>query len=907
VSIELLTTKVHIPSAAADLVPRPLLTKRLNDGVRRKLTLISAPAGFGKTSLLGQWLTTPPGSEWPAAWVSLEEDDNDPARFFTYLIAALQTINPGVGETSLALLYSPQPPPIESVVTTLINEITLIPDDFCLILDDYHLIEAQSIHSALTILLDHLPEHMHLVISSRTDPPLPLARMRGRGELAELRTSDLQFTIEEAATFFNQFMGMDLSTGEVARLESRTEGWIAGLQLAALSMQGREDLAGFIEAFSGTHRYLLDYLGEEVLQRQPETVQSFLVQTSILGRLSGPLCDAVTGQADGQAMLEKLERANLFTVPLDDERRWYRYHHLFADFLSRHLSQRETSRVSNLHRRACTWYEGNGLSVEAVGHALAAADFDTAARLIEQTAEATGMWGEVTTLLGWLDSLPYELVRARPKLCVYHAWALLSTVQPDGAARRLQEAEGALTDMSNGSSETQGILGQVAVLRAILARFLVDIPDIPRSVELSQEALERLPQDSLLWRGYAVLNLGTAHIMNGDAAAAAAAYREARSLGEKAGDIHMVLVATLGRANAEWSQGKLRQAHKTIQQALHLAAERGAEKIPVVGHLHAQMGRLLCEWNDLDAATLHLNSSIELGREYWSDEVLVNAYLNLAQVKQAQGDLDAALDFVDQVIQIAERLNLPQFVANDLAPLQARLWMAQGNLEASALWAEGSGLSASDDPSLLRLSEYSTLARVLIAQGKLDNAMRLLERLLLMAEGAGWMADVVECLILQALTLQAQGAVSQAVGTLERALVIAEPEGYVRTFVEEGELVAALLSKVLQAQEQGSRLESRKISRAYGRKLVAAFRELAADDVSPTLESPRLQLVVPLSERELEVLQLIAAGMSNRKIAEELIVSVGTVKAHAHNIYGKLDVESRAQAIARARDLNLLE
>ena len=887
------------------MVPRARLIERLAQGTERKLTLVSAPPGSGKTTMLAEWLADSPADERAAAWVSLDQGDNDPLLFWAYFIAALQTVQSGVGENALSLLHSRQPPPIEALLGTLLNEISAISHDFVLVLDDYHLIDRKPIHEGMTFLLDHLAPQMRLVIASRADPPLPLSRLRGRGELAELRASDLRFTPGEAAAFLNDVMGLGLSADDVAALETRTEGWIAGLHLAGLSMQGREDLAGFIETFNGTHRYLLDYLGEEVLQRQAGHVQSFLMQTSILGRLTGPLCDAVTAQADGQAMLEQFERANLFTTALDDERRWYRYHHLFAEFLVRRLSQQEVSQVADLHRRASGWYEANDLWHEAIGHALAASDFDTAARIILHAADTIGMAAETNTFLGWLNSFPDEQFSARPQLCIYHSVALSNNLQYDAAERRLQEAETAISEMEESSAKTQDMLGRVAVLRSGQALGPVGEPDIPRSIELSKQALEQLPLDSL-WRGDAAQNLGACHLMNGDSKAAAAAYQEAISISDKAGDTYGVLTAISGLAAVQVTQAMFREAHKTIQQGLQIAAEQGMEKLPVVCRLHTDMGSLLHQWNELDAATQHLSASIELGREYGNDWLLIYAYANLALVKQSQGDLDAALDLIDQAIQMFDRKTPAQDIPTYLLYYQVELWVARGMVEAAALWAEGSGLRVDDDPTMERVYDYLALARVLIAQGRLDNAMELLERLLSMAEGVGRPDIIAQVLTLQAIALQAKGNGPRAAGMLERALALAEPAGVIRFFVDKGEPIAALLSRILGAQERELRPESHKISRAYLRKLLAAFEETPVSDASTALERAQLQLVEPLTSRELEVLQLIAAGLSNRKIAEELIVSVGTVKAHAHNIYGKLDVRSRAQAIARARDLNLL-
>ena len=421
-STPILATKLYIPPPRPKVVLRPRLIERLNEGLDRKLTLISAPAGFGKTTLVSEWVA---GSERPAAWLSLDEGDNDPTRFLTYLVAALQTIAPDIGEGVLSVLQSPQPPPTESILTALLNEITAVPDDFVLVLDDYHVIDARPVDAALTFLLEHLPPQMHLVITTREDPQLPLARLRARGQLTELRAADLRFTPSEAAAFLNEVMGLNLSAEDIAALETRTEGWIAGLQLAALSMRGREDVPGFIRAFAGDNRYIVDYLVEEVLQRQPERVRSFLLQTSILDRLSGPLCDAVTGQEEGNALLEALERGNFFVVPLDDRRHWYRYHHLFADVLHAHLMAEQPDQVPTLHRRASEWYEQHGSAADAIRHALAAEDFERAADLVELAVPAMRRSRQEATLLGWLKALPDELIQCRPVLSVAYAGTLL--------------------------------------------------------------------------------------------------------------------------------------------------------------------------------------------------------------------------------------------------------------------------------------------------------------------------------------------------------------------------------------------------------------------------------------------------------------------------------------------------
>ena len=883
----LLTTKLYIPPVRPELVSRPRLIERLNAGLlhKRKLTLISAPAGFGKTTLLSEWTR---GCERPIAWVSLDKDDNDPTRFWGYFVAALQTVRARIGKAALALLHSPQPPPIEAILTTLINEITGIPDGFALVLDDYHVIEAQPIHDALAFLLDHLPPQIYLVIATRADPPLPLSRLRGRGQLIELRTADLRFTPDEAAAFLNQVMGLRLPAEDVAALEARTEGWIVGLQMAALAMQGQgtERIASFVAAFAGSHRYILDYLTDEVLLQQPESVQTFLLQTAILDRLTAPLCDAVTERSDGQTMLERLEAANLFIVPLDDERRWYRYHHLFANLLRRRLSRTQPDLLPALHLQASDWYEKTGLVGEAVSHALAAEDVERAARLVEGRALAMIFLGELTTLVGLLDALPDEVVRSRPWLCIAHAWALVFAGLLDAVELRLKGAETTLDTFGDARrAEGRHIAGHIAAIRAYIAALR---GDMSRAAEFTREALEQLPEEDLAVRGLSAGLLGTVLRWSGDLVAAAQALARAIAITQAASDSHAAVEALYNLAAVQFAQGQLHKTVATCRDALLLAdeyIERGGRRLPIVAPGYYLMSQVLREWNDLEGALRHAREAIELCEQWGWPEGLAFGYLRLARALQAVGDADGAHEAIRKARQAASGLS-PWFGAH-MAAHQARLWLAQGNLTPASHWAQESGLSADDELNYQYMGEYSVLARVLIAQVRLDEASRLLARLLEMTEAAGAMSYVIETLVLQALALQAQGKDDQALTVLERALSFAEPEGYVRTFIDKGAPMAALLRTAA----------SRGIALDYVSKLLAAFGEVAF---------PSAPLVEPLSERELEVLRLLAAGLSNREIAAELFLAVGTVKKYTSNIYGKLNVHKRTQAVARARELGLL-
>jgi LuxR family maltose regulon positive regulatory protein len=877
------------------------------------LTLVSAPAGFGKTTLIGEWVA---GCGLPAAWLSLDEGDSDPARFLAYLVAALQTVAANIGGGVLGALLSPRPPPMESTLTALLNEIVTVEDDFVLILDDYHVVDAQPVDDALTFLLEHLPPRMHLIIATREDPQLPLARLRARGQLNELRAADLRFASSEAAEFLNQVMGLNLSAKDIAALETRTEGWIAGLQLAALSMQGREDVPGFVRAFAGDNRYIVDYLLEEVLQRQPEHIRSFLLRTSILERLSGPLCDAVTGQEEGNAMLETLERGNFFVVPLDDKRRWYRYHHLFAEVLYAHLMQEHPARVPTLHRRASEWYEHNGSAADAVRHALAAEDFGRAADLVELTVPAMRRSRQEATLLGWLKALPDELFRVRPVLNVHYAGTLLQSGQLDGVEARLRDAERWLDTTAETNERAQApsaemvvvdeaefrrLPGSIAVYRAGQALALGNVPE---TVAYARRALDLAAEDDYFWRGAAAALLGLASWTSGDLEAAHRSYADGMASLQRAGNISDAVGGAMTSADIRIAQGRLREAMRTYEHALRLAAEHGDPVMRGTADMHVGMGEIHRERNDLEAATQHLLRSKEQGEHTGFPQNSYRWRVAMARILEAQGDLDGALELLDE----AERLYVSDFHPNarPIAALEARLWVAQGRLGEALGWARERGLSAHDDLGYLREFEHITLARVLLARYRSDReersvleAMGLLERLLQAAEEGGRMGSMIEILVLQALAREAQGDIPAALVPLKRALTLAEPEGYVRIFADEGGPMARLLSEAA-ARGIIPDLTARLLA------VVEAQEHKSEDQARLPPASPAQSIVEPLSQRELGVLQLIAQGLSNREIGERLFLAVITVKGHNRNIFRKLQVRRRTEAVARARELGLL-
>ena len=877
----ILATKLFVPSPQPKAVLRPRLIERLDEGLRRKLTLISAPAGFGKTTLVGGWVA---GIPRPVAWLSLDEGDSDPSRLLAYLVAALQTIAPNVGEGALGALRSPQPPPTEAILTALLNEISTDEDEFVLVLDDYHVIDARAVDDAFAFLLEHLPPQMHLIIATREDPHLPLARLRARDQLGELRAADLRFTPSEAAEFLEGAMGLSLSEDNIAALEERTEGWIAGLQLAAISMQGHKDATSFIESFTGSHRFVLDYLVEEVLGQQPESVQAFLLRTSILERLCGPLCDAVLldPAASGQKTLEYIERANLFLVPLDNERHWFRYHHLFAELLQQRLQQstassagNEVGDVAELHRRASGWYEDNGLEIEAFRHAAAAHDVERAERLVEGEGIPLQFRGAGAPVLKWLGSLSKTVLDARPSLWVTYASTLMMTGQHTAVEQKLRAAETALQDTEPDDS-TRDLVGRIASMRATLAVIQHDAETI---IIQSRRALEFLHPDNLPVRTATTWTLGYAHQLKGDRAAANRAYTEVISTGKSLGDSIYTIAATINLGEIQEADNQLFVATKTYRRVLQLA---GDPPDPIACVAYLGLARITYQWNDLESAGQHGQQCLRLTRQMESVDTVASCDVFLARLKLAQGDVDGAAAVLDEAGEFVRRHDFG-FRMPDVAAAQVLTLLRQGDLAAAAHLAQRHELPISR-------------ARVHLAKGDTSAALAALEPLRQQAEAKGWEDERLEVMVLQAVALQAHGEKDRAARLLGNALALAEPGGFIRIFLDEGMPLARLLSEAA----------ARGIMPDYTAKLLAAFEAEEHESADDSQLHPAQPLVEPLSKRELEVLQLIAQGLSNREISERLFLALDTVKGHNRRIFGKLLVRRRTEAVAKARSLDIL-
>ncbi len=869
-AIQLIATKLYKPISHADVVLRSRLIARLNKGSRSKVTLISAPAGFGKTTLVTEWIA---GSGRQVAWLSLDQSDSDPARFFTYFVAALQTIAPNIGKAIFDVLQSPDQPPIDSLLTDLLNQIVTIAHDFVLVLDDYHALDSQEIDAALTFLIENQPPQMHLAITTREDPQLPLARLRGRGQLTEVRAADLRFTPDEAAEFLNRVMGLSLSSSDIAALEARTEGWIAGLQLAALSMQGHQEVTQFIDSFTGSHHFVSDYLVQEVLNSQPSHIQRFLLQTSILERICGPLCDAVLQDEHhaAQQILESIQEANLFLVPLDNERRWYRYHHLFGDLLRKRLRQSAHVDVDALHSRASRWFEENGFEIEAFQHAAAAHDLDRAMRLIEADGTPLYLRGAVDPVLHWLESLPHETLDSRPTLWVMYAWILWITHRSLQVEDKLQRAEALLPGVAL-DDLTKDTLGKVAAMRAMLA---ANEYRTETMIEQSQRALDLLHADNDTVRLSVKRTLASAHHIQGNRVEAIRAYEETIALCEASHNVFTNILASTGLGMVQALQTNLIEADRTFHHVLELV---GASPKPVACEAYLGLARIHYEWNDLRVAEDYGQLALQMGRQIEGIDTAVAGQLFLAQLALTRGDIGSANHRIAEVTRVSHQRQYAAQTPN-IAACQVRILLHQADVHAAAALLQQHDLPLS-------------AARVDMVQGQATAALEVLTSYRQEVEARSWRDEGLKAMVLQALAYQQHADLDTAVAVLGEALTLAAPERYVRTFIDEGEPMRALLAEA----------SSRGIMPNYAQELLTALEATTSSLIPPSSQP----LIEPLSERELEILALIAEGLSNREISQRLFITLSTVKGHNGNIFGKLQVKRRTEAVARARELDLI-
>jgi LuxR family transcriptional regulator, maltose regulon positive regulatory protein len=929
----LLATKLYVPRRQPGFVPRPRLVDRLDAGLARGLTLVCAPPGFGKSMLLADWAA---GLDRPVAWLSLDAGDNDPARFWRHAVAALGLVRPGIVERLTPLLGPPPPPSFEGLVSALINELAAHGDDgdVILVLDDYHLIDAQAVHASVTFLLEHRPSALRVVLASRADPPLPLARLRVAGQLAELRAAELRFTTEEATALLREAIGDELPKPTVAALVARTEGWAAGLQLAGLSLQPardaghplreQTDITASVAAFGGSHRYVLDYLTEEVLERQPAPMREFLLETSVLERLSGELCDAVTGRTGSQAMLEAIERANLFLVPLDEVRGWWRYHQLFADLLRARLRQQRPDRARQLHRNAAAWSEDHGLADDAVRHALAAGDAAWAARLVERHADALLERSEGETLQRWLAALPAELVGARPRLLLARAnLALVSVdveafeVPLDAAERALAGAPELIEEPYEPSVGRQSSL--LANLPAVLALGRAHLAELRGDAEgtwsFAARAQALVHEGEWMLEALVQAHLAVANYLRGRLAEAEQGFAASIARARAAGEHYVAVRACELLGQVQRARGRLDAALGTYQQVLEIAAPPGQPVLAPAGRAYVGMAEVAYQRSELDTALRYLSEGIPLCRQLahalrGAPQPLATGLATLAWIRQAAGDAAGAREAMAEAEGVAPDPGVTSML-NPVPAQCAQLLLAQGDLAAAVRWTEQRRLSADDEPSYTREREYLVLARVLLAQDQPDQALPLLERLHAAAAAQGRIGSLIEVQALRALALAATRQEAAALTVLAEALTLAWPEGYIRVFADEGGAMVALLGQLVAAQRR-DRSTGGPVPLEYLGRLVRAFEPDAAHEAPP--RSPAVGqratalpcLFEPLSERELEVLRLLAAGKRNREIAQELWVGLDTVKKHVTHILDKLGATNRTEATTRARELGLL-
>jgi LuxR family maltose regulon positive regulatory protein len=901
VTTTLLKTKLYRPHVHPELVQRARLLKLLDDGLDRKLTVVSAPAGYGKTTLLSAWAAT---CECPVAWLSLDEGDNDPARFLAYLVAAVQAIEATFGVEILTLLQTPQSAKIDVLLPMLINQLDEIAGPFALALDDYHLVSSAEIHRSMAFLLDHQPQAMHVVIATRVDPPLPTTQLRARGQLTELRQADLRFTDEEARAFLRQRIGVEIAACDVAILIDRTEGWIAGLQLAALSMRGREDVSRFIAKFGDSHEYIVDYFASEILVRQPDSVKIFLMKTSLLEQLCGSLCNALTGQSEGQQTLELLREANLFVFPLDNERCWYRYHNLFGGLLRKQLQQELPEIIPELHRRASRWYEEHELADQAFEHALAASDQTAVARLADTYIDSLWSLGENHTILRWINALSEEQLRLRPELEIGLTLVLVEGGRIEETEARLRRIDRFLEDsIKSSAGESVPVYGGRSLehlqgLAEVAHAWVASIRQDPRAVlEHSRRALDVLTKIGyrwdLPWLSSLYIALSNAHLQLNDQEAAIQDLSEAIELGKSYGNYYLVLTAMTKKAGALWAQGHINQAAQICQEGLRYIEQRGLGQLPVIDSLLITWGFILCEKGNLDQAEDFIKRGLELSRMANNIYVQAWGYQEMIRLLISKGDLQSAEKYLRLSDSLIGQHEIPAKFVTGTAGLKILILISQGKLAEAEHDLLMRGVILEGEIRYPNHFLYLCLTRLLLAKGNLSEAEMILDRLFQACQSSEQVVYLITVYKIRSLLCMARGEMPLAVESLEKALELAEPEGFIQTFLDEGRPMSRLFHEYIR----------RKGKSAFARRLLSAFQSGASP--APVAPAGR-ELVEPLSERESEVLAMLTEGLSNQVIAARLYLSLRTVKFHTSNIYGKLRVKTRTEAVSKARTLGLI-
>jgi LuxR family maltose regulon positive regulatory protein len=894
----ILETKLFVPRRRRGLVVRPRLRERLGRSGDVTLTLVSAPAGFGKTTAVADWLADVTADGRPVAWVSLDAADSQPTAFWTAVLTAIDRAAPGTGTDALQQLETGGSA-VEPVIGALLDALVTVAGEVTVVVDDYHVIADPTVHAGMAYFLEHLPETVHLVVITRADPPFPLARLRAGGRLVEIRAADLRFTNDEAAAYLHDSMGLDVAPADVAALEARTEGWIAALQLAALSLQGRDDVHDFITNFAGDDRYVVDYLVEEVLRRQPDDVRAFLMTTSILARMTGAAVDALTGRTDGRAMLEALDRANLFVVPLDDRRRWYRYHHLFADVLRAHLEDEDPARVRDLHQRASAWYEAEGDHVAAIDHALDGGAPVQAAELIERSLPALRRARLETTMRGWFERLPRELLDERPVLSMGHVGALMASGTFEGVEAPLRAAERRLDGPDRGvvidEIEFRRLPSQIAMYRAALARIAGDAEATKMH---ARRVFELASADDDLGRGGAAALIGLACWSLGELSEAERWYTEAMARLERADHLSDVLGCALAASDIVLAQGRLTDAARILERGLTMATSAPGAPLRGTADMHVALAEIDRERGDLTSARDRLSSAAALGDANGLPQNPYRSRVAAALVARSDGDLDRSVELLTNAEQVYDGDFSPD--VRPIGALRARTWIAQGRDADARRWARDRGLAAEDELTYLSEFEHLTLALVLVAQASAANdrdgladALRFSERLRAAARAGGRTRSIIETLVIDALARDALGERGAALDAIRGALALAEPEGYARVVLDAGPAVGPLLARIATGGDWARHAE----------RLLAASRGGA---VAPVRARGPVALVEPLSDRELEVLHLLQGELDGPDIARELSVSLNTLRTHTKNIYAKLGVTSRRAAVRRAVELDLL-